>query len=267
MERIDKEMEDIAQRAIKLENGLWWSKRKLEMVERRDELNSYKKQIEEEILGLEATKAELESLLKDKREKIWKNIVKFVKKPERVERKMSKKQEEMELWEQTTLKWYKERYEQIIRDREEYNEKLLWALREMDIWVSEKRKKEVMKMIWESMNEEIGRLKEWDELIRKAEEVAKWLKENMEIMMKEISELEVKIKEMEREKADIKALGYGNMSIKEAWENIARLSEISRELAVLKDRRDVIKLECDEKCKIYYGMSSGDLVKNKSVDY
>ena len=119
-----------------------------------------------------------------------------------------------------------------------------------------------MKMIWESMNEEIGRLKEWDETTRKAEEVAKWLEENMEIKMKEISELEREMEEKEKEMDEIwQKIKDKSMNAEKKLDLKMRLLAIGRELAKLKDRRDEIKWEYDGKYESYHGVSNEDLAK------
>ena len=50
IEGIDEEMQGIGQKAMKLENGSWWNKRKLERFKtRRDELDKQERKIKDEI--------------------------------------------------------------------------------------------------------------------------------------------------------------------------------------------------------------------------
>jgi len=132
---------------------------------------------------------------------------------------------------QKTLKWYKERYEQMIRDREEYNEKLLWALRGMDMRISEEKKKEILDNIEVDMKKEIDDLKQWDKTMKEAKAVEKWLIENWKSTMEMLLYLKKKIEEEKRGKGKRLDRKMKIVELKEAYKQV--------------------KIDLDEKLKLY----------------
>ena len=55
-----------------------------------------------------------------------------------------------------TLKWYKEKYDQMIKDKEEYMKNFLERLGNMDLfWITEEKKEDVMLRMEKDMKKEI----------------------------------------------------------------------------------------------------------------
>ena len=259
MKEINEEMWEIAEKAMKLENGSWRNKRKLGRTKARwDELDKRKRQIERKIWKLETEEEELQLLLKNKEEKYWGEISWSISKPEKIERKMSKEQEESELKEQqVTLKWYKKRYEQMIKDREEYNKKLLWVIREMDLGISEEKKKEVLEKMEADMKKEVEELKEWNETKKIADETEKWLKDNWKTEMENLIWMR---KEIEESRKQVKKL-----ELKEKWKNINEVLQIRDEecelmwrVFSLEDKYEQLKSYLQDKLEKYEGTYISD---------
>ena len=197
LQEIDSQMLDIAETAMKLENGSWWKKWKLGNAnERRDELEAQQKRIKREIWKLKEEKTKLQSLLKEKEENYWPKVERTIKKSKKIG--LSETVQES-LKKQTTLKWYREKYFQIIQDREEYMKNLLSEIESMDLWISEEKKKEVLEQIKVNLQQEIDSMKWWDEILKMADETGKWLEDNWEEMMKKLLDLKWKIREKENE--------------------------------------------------------------------
>ena len=241
LERIDKEMDEITKKAMELENGSWWKRMKYNKADTRwDELDKQEKEIKEEIWKLEKERAEIEASIKEKEERYWGEIERRVEKDGILEYEWAQKEDIQDV---ATLKWYKEEYEQMIKDKEKYIEDFMEEIRKLDLWLGEEKQKEILDRVETDMKEEIEELKKWDETTRLADETEKWLKENWKKEMekligkrREIEEKERKLKEVESQE------GEGVME--EEY-------KLKRSLYQLNDEYKLTKTELEEKIKRY----------------
>lgn len=249
-QEIDSQMLDIAEMAMELENWSRWKKWKLKNTnKKRDELEDQQRKLRQEIWKLREEKADLQSSLKEKEEKYWLKKKRTINKSKKIELVWTVKKV---LKSQTTLEWYREKYFKIIHDREEYMKNLLSEIKNMDLWISEEKKEEVMEQIKVNMQQEIDSMKWWDEILKLADETEKWLEDNWEIVMKKLLDLKWKISEKENDIEKIES--------KEKWaktDEILQIREkqfeLKKELLELKNEYETVKWEIDEKLKQYEG--------------
>lgn len=249
-QEIDSQMLDIAEMAMELENWSRWKKWKLKSTnKKRDELEDQQRRIRQEISKLREEKTALQSSLKEEEEKYWLKRERTINKPNKIELVWTVQKT---LKTQTTLEWYREKYFQIVQDREEYMKNLLSEIKNMDLWISEEKKKEVLDLVKANMQKEINSMKWWDEILKLADETEKWLEDNWELVMKKLLDLKWKIREKETEIKEIES--------KEKWartDEILQLREkqfaLKKELLELRNEYETVKWEIDEKLKQYEG--------------
>ena len=124
-----------------------------------------------------------------------------------------------------TLIWYKERYVQFIKAKEEYLQNLLSNMKELDLWISEDKKRELLEIVQSNMEKEINDLKWWEELVKLANERKIWLKKEWKTMMQKLLDLSWMIQEKEAEIEKIES-EKNSSSTDEIWEILFILTQM-----------------------------------------
>ena len=243
---------DISELAMDLSDGSWWKKWKLRKANaQREELEKKRNKIRKEIWALEVEKMKIEALLKSKEKKYWSKINRN-KKGQTVEKYNWVRVEELEA--EKVYRRYKEKYMQMVKDREEYVLSLISQISGMDLWIDEEIKNGMLEKLKWNMMKEIEKMKQWNDQVKEVDKTAKWLEENMEKMIDTLYDLEQQIKEKKEE-----------ISIREKQEKRANTEQIVQlkeeefnlrdELLDLESSYNSIKADLIEHFEKYEGSS------------
>jgi len=158
------------------------------------------------------------------------------------------------LWEIETTKWYKEKYDLIIKDKENYMRTVLMEIENMDLWISDDIKKKALTILETNMGEGIQQLKKWNKLLQISKEIEEWLMLNWDPKMNDLSEireqigiLTEKIKWLEQKRKSAKSQEISGL-YKEEY-------SIRQELLSLEQKKEEIIWEINGKLKYYDGTS------------
>ena len=245
---LDGKLCEIADFAMKLEDGLWLKKRKLKKAkEERNELESRQESLLEWINKIKIEKAQIESnlLIQQRNYGIKKERPKIKRKALKEDWLILEK-----LKSESTFKWYKKIYMELVSDKEKYMNDLLQQIESVDFWISEWKKKEIMEMLKTVLEKELESFKEWDEITKLADETEKWIKDNWKSVMEQIKDLKWKIEEKEIEREDLKSKWTWDDS-KDIYKNKHEWFKLQKELLNLKNQYNSIKTELEEKLKKY----------------
>jgi len=246
---LDDQMLEIAEVALSLEDWSLFKKLKLKRAnERRDELQSQQRRINWDIYKLHMDKEKLTAVLKKDEETYWPKTDRPKIKWKRIAN-IVKAHEELE--KQHTLKWYKEKYFQIIKEKEEYLQKFMSEIDSIDLWLSEDKKKEIIDKMKKTMENEIETMKWWDDITKLADETEKRFEGNREIYTKKLKELEREIKEKEDEIKEIEEWEW--TSVDDVLQSREDEFIKRKELLDLQDKYKALKTELEEKLKKYDG--------------
>lgn len=259
LNEIDSAFFEIAKNAMSLDEG-WLLKRIKfkKMDEKRNELQKQQKKINGDIYKLQAEKEVLLAELKKHEGIYWPKI----NRPQIKVKGLDYNKLIDEVKKESTLKWYKDKYAQIIKDKKEYMEKFVAEIENIDLGISENKKKEIVELLKISIAKEIELMKEWDEITKIAEETEKRLEENWWAVMEKIEELE---KDIEKKEIEI-------IDIVERWrfakaDEILKIKEeefqMRKELLKIEDECKALKTEFEWKIIDYDG-SIIDWTKDKS---
>ena len=271
---VKKKIEDIkskrlyiAEMRVKFRKAWWWErmtwkKRFNDVWSEWNELKEKERVINDEILKLSKEKKVLEAELNRLESQYWSKIDrKQIRKTWYLYEWMNMSEVRGEL----TLKWYKDKYEKMLKDKEEYKEKFLEEMGKIDIWITGDKKKEIMSKIQKWLDEDLENLEKWDRSLRVARDMWKWLEENDSKIMEELSELGKKISEKEEELEGVR--------VRKNWvekKDIFKLREeefkVKQELIGLKQERNNILAEYNEKYEMYYGMTYSEMMEKMEME-
>lgn len=249
LKKIDAEILGIAAKSMDLGDGSWWKGRRLWKAEERwDELEAQQKEIKLEIWELEKEKVKLEASLKIKREEYWPEFTRTIRKP----KKNAYIPNSGETIKGETLKWYKEKYYKILEDKKNYMKNVLLETKNLDFWIDEEKKKNILEEVEANLRQEIDAMEWWDQYTKSADDAEKWLKDNRKVTMERLSDLQQKIWELEKEIEELENKKDW-LEIEEAYKIVQEECGLRIELAREKDEFDTISKELGDRIKIYDG--------------
>ena len=181
---VDKRMLEISNMAMDLQNASWWdfvkkSKRK-KIEKERNELENWQKTFRKlrlENVVLDEDIRKLEEYLgpqKDRSKLRWKSGRKSL--------------DFGDLKQETTLKWYKDKFDQMINNRG----KILEGFKDIDYWIDEEIKNEIIEKIGIYIQSLVEN-KESDEILKEVNKIEEYLSSNLDDIIQKLKELEVKI--------------------------------------------------------------------------
>ena len=246
---IDREILGIAAMAMDLEDESWWKRWKLGKAKKElDELEAQQKKIRLEIWQLKKEKDKLDASLKAEWEAYWPKLTRTINE--------FKKNEEIfvpvGVIEDITLKWYKEKYYQVIEDKKNYMKNVLSEIKSLDLWIDEEKKKNILEEVEANLKQEIEIMEWWNETIEFANTAEKWLKENWKKVMENLSVLQQEIWEIKEKMGELDNKKEW-LNAGEVYEVITKQYELGLELSRKQDEFDTLKKELSEKVERYDG--------------